>query len=75
MAGQIVGSAIDLPCPGCGHKNRKTVGWLRTHSRMTCGGCGREVTLQSSNFRQGMRKVDAELDRFRRSVARLGRRL
>ena len=74
MASILDGSPIDLPCPGCGHKNRKTVGWIKLHSRMTCAGCGRDVILDSSDFRRGMRNVDTQLDKLSKTFRKLGRR-
>jgi ribosomal protein S27E len=73
MPSPLDSSAVDVPCPGCGHKNRKTVGWLKTHDQMTCGGCGKVVQLESSGFRKGMREVDASLKKLTDTFKKLGR--
>lgn len=60
MAGELDRETIDIPCPECGHKNRKSVGWLKSHKQFTCAGC-RKVTIETSNFGKEMRKVDTAL--------------
>ena len=68
MAGQLDSGQIDIPCPGCGHKNTKTVGWLKTHNDLTCGGCGNVIDIEASGFRKGMREIDAELAKLNKSL-------
>ena len=63
MAGKLDDGAFDIPCPECGHKNRKTLGWLKTHKQFTCAGCG-NVTIETGSFREGMRKVDAAIGKL-----------
>jgi hypothetical protein len=69
MVGQLDSGRVDLPCPECGYKNRKTVGWLKTHNQFVCAGC-RKVTIDTRGFRQGMRKVDAELDKLTKRLSK-----
>jgi len=44
-------ASISLPCLGCGHKNKKTVGWLRDHTDLTCGVCGTKIKIDNAEFR------------------------
>lgn len=67
MAGHLDSGRIDIPCPSCGHKHRKTIGWLKTHKQFTCAGCGK-VEIQTSGFNKGMREVDAEIAKLTKSL-------
>lgn len=49
MGVDLDGKLIEVCCPNCRYKSRKTVGWLRTHNEMTCISCGTRVTLGSSS--------------------------
>jgi ribosomal protein S27E len=44
-------ASISVPCLGCGHKNKKTVGWLRDHTDLTCEGCGTKIKIDNADFR------------------------
>jgi hypothetical protein len=67
MAGELDSGRVDLACPGCGHKNRKTVRWLKTHNEFICAGCGK-VAIETSSFKKGFREVDAEIDSLTKTL-------
>jgi transcription elongation factor Elf1 len=73
MAGHLDGAEIGIPCPGCGHNTKKSIGWLKTQNQLTCGGCGKVIELESSNFRQGMREVDASIKKLTDTFKKFGR--
>ncbi len=73
MSGFLDKAPIEIPCPGCGRKVKKTVGWIQTHSDYACPGCGTPIHLDASQFRREMRKVDRSLDDFKRTIDRLNR--
>lgn len=31
---------IDVPCPNCGTKTRKSIAWLRSNDEFLCRNCG-----------------------------------
>jgi len=72
MAGELVGGRINVPCPGCGYKTRKTGGWLRAHNEFTCVGCGTRVTMESRQFHDGLWKVEDSLDKLGKASKRFG---
>lgn len=46
-------ATIPLPCPGCGAKTEKAVGWFEdTPGAFDCSGCGETVHLESQDVRQ-----------------------
>ncbi len=71
MAGQSIldGQPFDLPCPNCGRKTTKTVGWVKRHSQFTCT-CGTVVTLEKSSFLKGIGDAERSIDRFKRNIRR-----
>ena len=72
MANELDKGIVDIPCPGCGHKNRKTVRWLKSHKQFTCAGCGK-VEIETSALGKGLRDADAEIAKLTKSFEKLGR--
>lgn len=64
---------IEIACPGCGHKQKKTVRWLSNEKSFTCPGCRERVTLDNDELRRDMRKVDKAADDLKRQIARLNK--
>jgi ribosomal protein S27E len=72
MANYLDDSAVvDLTCPGCGHANGKTVGWLKTHDEFTCAGCG-NVTIETTEIAKGLRDAEAEIARLSKGIDESG---
>jgi len=65
---------INIPCPECGHKTAKTVAWIKAHDKMTCGGCGREITVENDKFVAGLKEADKAVAKVRKSLSRIGKR-
>jgi len=61
---------IDIPCPQCGHKTKKTVGWIKTHHHHVCG-CGFRVDLDADELLAGLGQVGKTLDNLRRTVGKI----
>lgn len=59
--------SIEIPCPQCGHKHPKTIGWIKAHSEISCR-CGVTVQLDKGQFVSEMAKVDKMLDEFPRKI-------
>ena len=72
MPGIFDNQSIDIPCPDCGHKVAKTIAWLKTHRDFTCR-CGARVSLDPSQLRGQIAKVDRAFDDFKRTMGKLGR--
>lgn len=66
---------LSIPCPQCGHKNEKAVGWLKSNQRFTCVSCGVGIDLESDQFRREMGKVDRSIKDFQREIERLNKLL
>lgn len=54
---------IEIPCERCGNKTKKTVGWVRTHSQLTCR-CGMNIVFDADQFK-------GEIARAEKSFAEL----
>lgn len=65
---------IDVPCPKCGHKNRKALGWLRDHTQIICAGCGVEITLENEKLRSGLDQADKAMEEVRRTIRDFGKK-
>lgn len=61
---------IDVPCPACGHKTKKSLRWLNANREMDCAGCGATVGLDNEELRAGIQRANKALDEFRRKLYR-----
>ena len=62
--------ALDIPCPSCGHKTPKTIGWVKANDHFPCDGCGREITLDRDQFVADIKKAEKALAGFRRKISK-----
>lgn len=44
------GHLLPVPCPKCGHKSLKSVGWLKNNDSFTCEGCGLVIQFERDAF-------------------------
>jgi transcription initiation factor TFIIIB Brf1 subunit/transcription initiation factor TFIIB len=68
------GHEIEVPCPKCGQKTKKTIGWLRDHAEMICAGCGVTIVLKDEGFRAGLDQADEAMKKVRAAFAGFGKR-
>ena len=40
--------SIEIPCPKCSHKVKKTIGWLKRNNKMICASCGVASVLEAN---------------------------
>lgn len=64
---------LSIPCPGCGHKNEKSIAWIKAHDHFVCGGCGKDVEIDKANLVAGLEKSEKALADFKRTLGRLGK--
>ena len=69
--GPFDAAEIKIPCPGCGKKNKQTVGWLRNHSQVACLGCGFLISLRTSEARRELHKIDKAWTKLRASLDKI----
>ena len=58
--------SINIPCPQCGQKTAKTLGWIKAHTDFMCAGCGRLITLDRDQLIGELRKVEKSISEFGR---------
>ena len=63
---------LEIPCENCGHKTKKTIGWVKANTLFTCK-CGTQITLEASQFKREIAKVEKSLKDLERSLKRLGK--
>lgn len=49
-----------------------TVPQLRSDPEFRCGGCGKQVQIDASQFREGLSRVEDEVSKLRDTMRRLG---
>jgi hypothetical protein len=52
-------SVISMDCRRCGHRNDRTVAWVKTHGETECDSCGEKFAV----LRPDIEKSPTELDR------------
>lgn len=72
MAGFLDSSEIEIPCEKCGHKTKKSIGWIKAHSKFTCA-CGVAITLDASQFKSEIGKVEHSLSSLQGALKKLGK--
>jgi len=73
MSGFLDNQTIDIPCPGCGKKASKSVGWLKANHNFTCS-CGAVVNIDTSKFKSGIAGAEKNLSDLERTLKNFGRR-
>lgn len=56
---------IDVACRRCSVKSKQTLGRLKDNPEITCPACGLRFTINSEQFREGMRKVNKAIEDLR----------
>ncbi len=72
MAGLLDSAELQIPCEKCGRKTKKSIGWIKSHNRLTCG-CGAEIVLDASQFKTEIAKVERSLSSLQGAFKKLGR--
>ena len=72
MTGFLDNQVIDFPCPKCGRKHPKTVGWLKANRQLVCS-CGANITIDNSDFVAGVAGVDKAMDDLKRQLKNFGK--
>lgn len=58
--------SVDLPCPNCGKKTSKTLGWLEDHDTFPCPACSTDITVS----REQVRRIRDELAKLSKAASR-----
>ena len=64
------GFEIEIPCPKCGRKTKKSIGWIKTNRQLSCG-CGTVINLKTDQFRRETAKAEQLLADFHARVQRM----
>jgi transcription elongation factor Elf1 len=59
---------IEFDCPQCAHKIEKTIGWLTSHDKMTCEGCGVTINLDMHELAGSMKQLEDALDSIPKEI-------
>ncbi len=58
---------ISIPCPKCGKKHEKTIGWIKTNDKIACT-CGVTIKLKRDDLVQGVDQAQKALDQIPRKI-------
>lgn len=72
MAGFLDNAEIEIPCSNCGGKTKKSIGWIKSNSQLTCA-CGTIINLDADQFRGEIAKVDASFANLQRTLKSFGK--
>jgi len=61
---------IEIACPNCGFKIKKTLGWFKQYGHL-CPGCS--ATLKTDQTRRDLEKIECGLSELFRKIDKLGR--
>lgn len=61
--------SLDIPCPECGRKTAKTIGWLKSHNQFACR-CGVTINLKTEKFRRDIGSAEQRLRDFKTRLRR-----
>ncbi len=53
---------IGIRCFRCGHKTKKTIGWIKANDELTCDGCGLVRRFDSEKLVRRVTEVNEGLD-------------
>lgn len=65
---KLDGAKITLPCPQCGKKTRKSVGWLRDHPTFSCSGCS--AVFDTKQFARDIERANKIIADFIRKLGK-----
>ena len=65
-------AGIEVACERCGHKTMKTIGWIKSHTQLTCQ-CGTLINIDSSQLQSGLKEVDRSLEDFKKTLRKFGK--
>ena len=72
MPGLLDNAEIGIPCPACGCKTKKSIGWIKNNSEFICA-CGGKVRLDTNQFKTEIASVDAAIRRLQNTIKKLNK--
>ena len=54
---------IDITCEKCGNVTKKTIGWVKCNSHITCA-CGTYLSLNSERLASAIAEINGYLSQF-----------
>ena len=73
MSGMFDKDTIDIQCLNRHRKIPKTLGWLQTHSQITCT-CKHIIPVDKGAFKRELRKVDRSIEDFKKKIKSINKR-
>jgi len=74
MARILDDQSVDIPCPNCGHDNRRKIRWLKANKILICAACRERIHLESKQFLRSVKDAEKAVDDFARGIKRLDKR-
>ena len=64
---------LDIPCPECGHKTSMAVREIECNPTYGCAGCGKNVTVDASQFKDGLKDAEKQINDMVKDLQRMFR--
>ena len=64
---------LEIPCPECGEKARKSIAWLKSNRQFTCAGCGSTINLQAEGLLAGIEEVEKAIADLGKTLGGIGK--
>ena len=62
-----------LPCPACGHLEKKQIDWIRCNSSYRCIACGSNVEIDSKELLAPFAQLEVLIDELKRDIENIGK--
>lgn len=72
MTGLFDRGEVNITCPKCDHKYKKTIGWLKANDHILCV-CGVDIRFDKSKFTAPLQEVDKAFDDMKRKLRGFGK--
>ena len=60
---------MEIKCPTCGKKIKKTVGWFKKDGQVCPHGCG--TTFETKQFTRDIKQAEDALAKFKRDIGKM----
>jgi hypothetical protein len=70
MAGFLDGHTLGVRCWRCDRKSIHSIGWIKVHKAMPCGGCGATIRLDAPQLVGEIKRVEQLLSDFARGIGK-----
>lgn len=72
MSGFLDKAEIEIPCGNCGHKIKKSIGWIKSNREFNCS-CGTKIKIDAEQFKTEIAKAEKSFSDLQRTLKNFGK--